>query len=160
MSSWDSILRALPPGAEGSCSLTLFGAGGPVPGATPAMWAMAGLILAIVVGSTILLLVIRDALEDNASWLHAIGGLVLWLGLALCIEGCRILALALATQEGTQPRIRQDAWIGIGWRTILYAAIPVFALLLFALGKTFSRNRQERKEGERARHLRGTLRRK
>jgi hypothetical protein len=160
VNSRDSILLISPPGPEGSSSLSLFGADSLVPGATPTMWAMAGLIVAMAVGSAILFLIIRDALEDNANWLHGVGGVVIWIGLALCIEGCQVLARTISTQDGIQRGVDGDVWIAIGWRTIFYAAIPVLTLLGFALGKTFWKNRQDWKAAERARRLRGTLTRK
>lgn len=169
MNSLDSISSISPPRSKGFVPLPvllfaslsggaiLFGANGLVPDATPAMWAMAGLIVAIAVCSAILLLIIRDASEDTANWLHWVGGVVLWIGLALCIEGCQALARTLPTEDEIQRGVDGDVWISVGFRMIFYAAIPVLTLLGLALGKTYWRNRQDRKAEERARLLRGTL---
>ena len=121
------------------------------------MWAITVLLFVIVIIAAVLLLIFRDATEDDANWLHGVGALLLWGLLALCVEGCQLLAESLPTRGEINGRVFVDAWISIGIRTVIYLTTPFLVLLGLTVGRTLWGHRQDRKTQERARVLRGTL---
>lgn len=148
MNAQASILRILPLGTES-----------PVSAATPTMWSMVAFVAAMVIGIAILALIVRDAVNDEAGWLHWAGALATWIGLAVCFEVLQALALSPPAKDGTQRVPNVDTWIVVGLRFILYAAIPTLTLLVLAKGKDLWSDREAKKADEQARRLRGTLRR-
>lgn len=170
MNSRDSIPSILPRRPERTSEFPVFflflivcptfAADGAIPGTSPTMWAMAGLVVAMLLDVAVLFLIIRDAMEDNANWLHGIGGALLWFGLALCTEGYRALARTLPTEEVMQRGADRDVWIFLGFRIVVYSAAPLLALLGLAVGRIYWKNYLDRKAAERSRLARGTLSRK
>ena len=124
---------------------------------TATMWAIAALVAVMMVVVAVLYLIFRDAMEDDANWVHGVGAIVLWIVLALCVEGCQSLAESLPRKGEVSGRVFVDAWISIGLRTVIYLTTPFLVLLGMTVGKTLWDQRQDRKSYEKDRLLRGTL---
>lgn len=135
----------------------LFGADDLLPQASPAMWAIGGVLVVIVVDVTILFLIVRDVLEDKANPLHWIGAVVAWIGLAFLAEGFKALARALHATEGGATESDFDLWISTALTVILLAFTPTLILLGLVVGRICWRIHQERTAVKSARRLRGTL---
>ena len=135
----------------------LLGVDSPSSEITTVMWAMGALAVVMVVDLVILGLIFRDAMKDDAHWVHGVGAVVLWIGLALCMKGFKYLAGTLPEDAGPQGGVNGDRWILMGFIVIFAATIPTLILLGLNVRGILLRIRQERKAAESARRLRGTL---
>lgn len=135
----------------------LLGVDSPSSEITPVMWAMGAIAVVMVVDLVILGLIFRDAMEDDAHWVHAVGGVVLWIGLALCARGFKYLAGTFPEGAGAQGDVNGDRWILMGFVVTCAATIPTLILLGLNVRGILLKIRRERKAAESARRLRGTL---
>ncbi len=135
----------------------LFAAEDSAPHATPAMWGVGSLFVAIVVVVTILGLIFRDAMTDEANWLHGLGALGLWIVLVLLVQGFQRLEQTLRAEAESVSGAGSDLFFLVGFTIIFIAFTPVLVLLSLVVGKTLWRIRQDREAANRARRLRGTL---
>ncbi len=124
---------------------------------TPAMWGVGSLFVAIVVVIAILGLIFRDAMNDEANWLHAVGALGLWIVLVLLVQGFQRLEQTLRAESESVSGAGSDLFFLVGFTIIFFAFTPVLVLLGLVVGKTCWKIRQDRMAANRARQLRGTL---